>query len=111
MSEYKDTLKVLSDKTLEYVLNALVYLISSSIPSRCGSTVNMSIIGPNETLIVNVGDSRTYSIKNGNISLRSRDDSLVFRNLNPQTREDRDRLRFHKRNNIITNLTYFTYFN
>ena len=38
-------------------------------------------------------------IKNGNITIRSKDDSLVFKNLNPQTREERDRLRFHKRNN------------
>lgn len=103
MSEYKETLKVLSSKTLEDVLNALIYLISSNIPSHSGSTINMSIIGPNDTLIVNIGDSRTYSIKNGIISIRSKDDSLVFKNLNPQTREERDRLRFHKRNNIITN--------
>lgn len=103
MSEYEDTLKILSSKTLEDVLNALIYLISSNIPSHSGSTVNMSIIGPNDTLIVNIGDSRTYSIKNGNITIRSKDDSLVFKNLNPQTREERDRLRFHKRNNIITN--------
>lgn len=103
MSEYKDTLKILSSKTLEDVLNALIYLISSNIPSHSGSTINMSIIGPNDTLIVNIGDSRTYSIKNGNITIRSKDDSLVFKNLNPQTREERDRLRFHKRNNIITN--------
>ena len=103
MSEYEDTLKVLSAKTLEDVLNALIYLISSSIPSRCGTTINMSIIGPQETFIVNIGDSRTYSIKNENISIRSKDDSLVFRDLNPQTTEERDRLRFHKRNNIITN--------
>lgn len=103
MSEYEDTLKILSSKTLEDVLNALIYLISSNIPSHSASTVNMSIIGPNDTLIVNIGDSRTYSIKNGNITIRSKDDSLVFKNLNPQTREERDRLRFHKRNNIITN--------
>ena len=31
MSEYEDTLKILSSKTLEDVLNALIYLISSNI--------------------------------------------------------------------------------
>ena len=103
LSEYEKSLKTLSAKTLEDVLNALMYLISTNIPSRCGSTFNMSIVGPTETLIANVGDSRAYTVKNNEITLRSFDDSLVFRDLNPQTTEERNRLRFHKRNNIITN--------
>lgn len=102
-TEDKEALKIISAKTLEDVLNALMYLISTNIPSYCGSTLNMSIIGPTETLIANVGDSRAYTIKDGKITLRSKDDSAVFKRYNPQTEEERNRLRFHLKNNIITN--------
>lgn len=102
-SEDKESLKLLNAKNLEDVLTALMYLISTNIPSYSGSTLNMSVIGPKETLIANVGDSRTYTIKDGKITLRTKDDSIVFNKYNPQTEEERDKLRFHKKNNIITN--------
>ena len=102
-SEDQEALRTLNSKSLEDVLNALMYLISTEIPSLSGSTLNMSIIGPKETLIANVGDSRTYIIKNGKITLITRDDSIVFKKYNPQTEEERNKLRFHKKNNIITN--------
>jgi len=102
-TEDKNSLKILNASNLEDVLNALIYLISINIPSYCGSTLNMSIIGPKETLIANVGDSRTYIIKDGKISLLTKDDSVVFREYNPKTTEERDKLRFHRKNNVITN--------
>lgn len=102
-SEDKNSLKLLDAKNLEDVLNALMYIISINIPINSGSTLNMSIIGPNETLIANVGDSRTYIIKDGKLSLVTKDDSVVFKKYNPQTTEEREKLRFHKKNNIITN--------
>lgn len=102
-TEEKEVLKKLNEKTLEDILNALMYLISTNIPKLSGATLNMSIICPDKTLIVNIGDSRTYTIKNGKITLRTKDDSLVFKKFNPQTETDRNRLRFHKDNNILTN--------
>ena len=79
-----------------------MYIISINIPINSGSTLNMSIIGPNETLIANVGDSRTYIIKDGKLSLVTKDDSVVFKKYNPQTTEKREKLRFHKKNNIFS---------
>lgn len=102
-SEDVNSLKILNKKNLEDVLNALIYIISTIIPSYSGSTLNMSIIGPEETLIANVGDSRTYTIKDGIITLRTKDDSMVFKKYNPQTEEERNKLRFHKKNNILIN--------
>lgn len=102
-SEDKDELKNINSKNLEDVLNALVYLISTRIPPSSGSTLNMSIIGQKTTLIANIGDSRTYTIKQNKINLETTDDSLVFSKYNPQTSLERDNLRFHKLNHIITN--------
>ena len=45
-SEDINSLKYLNKQNLEDVLNALMYLISTNIPTYCGSTLNMSIIGP-----------------------------------------------------------------
>ena len=101
--EDKEILKELNEKTLEDVLNALMYLISTSIPTNSGATLSMSIITPNKTIIANIGDSRTYTIKNGTITLRTFDDSLVFKRYHPQTKEDRNKLRFHKHNHILIN--------
>lgn len=97
------SLKYLDEKTFEDVLNALIYLISNKLPEESGSTLNMSIIGPTKTLIANVGDSRTYIVKDNKIILKTTDDSLVFYKYKPTTSEQRDKLRFHKKNNIITN--------
>lgn len=102
-NEDKNELKKINSKNLEEVLNGLIYLISKQIPLSSGSTLNMSIIGPETTLIANIGDSRTYTIKKDKINLETFDDSLVFLKYNPQTEEERNKLRFHKQNNIITN--------
>ena len=102
-TEDKNSLKLLNESNFEDVLNALIYLISTNIPAYCGSTLNMSIIGPKKTLIANVGDSRTYIIKDGKLSLLTKDDSVVFRKYNPKTTEEREKLRFHRKNNVITN--------
>lgn len=102
-SEDEETLKILNEQNLEAVLNALMYLISTNIPINSGATLNMSIICPEITLIVNIGDSRTYTIKDGKINIRTKDESVAFERFNPTTREERDNLRFLKSNNIITN--------
>ena len=101
--ENRESLKYLDKQNLEDVLNGLIYLISTHIPHYSGSTLNMSIIGPNVTFVINVGDSRTYMVKDGKISLVTNDDSLIFRKYNPKTRDERNKLRFHKKNNIIVN--------
>lgn len=102
-TEDKNSLKLLDKSSLEDVLNALIYLISTKIPAYCGSTLNMSIVGPKETLIANIGDSRTYIVKDGKLSLLTKDDSVVFKNYNPRTKEEREKLRFHRKNNVIMN--------
>ena len=102
-TEDKEQLKTLNERNLEDALHALMYLISNKIPNNSHTTLSMSIICPDRTLIVNIGDSRTYTIKDSEITLRTKDDSLVFEKHHPQTAEDRDKLRFHKKNNIILN--------
>lgn len=102
-SEDINSLKYLNKKNLEDVLSALIYLISAKIPQSSGATLNMSIIGPTETLIANIGDSRTYTIKDNKITLQTTDDSLIFSKYKPTNSDERNKLRFHKENHIIIN--------
>lgn len=102
-SEDEEILKSLNKKNFEDVLNALMYLISTTIPNLSGATLNMSIICPDKTLIANIGDSRTYTKKDGKLTLRTEDDSLVFKKLHHQSEKERNKLRFHKQNHILTN--------
>lgn len=102
-SEDKDNLPTLDEIILEKILTLLMYLISDRMPYYAGTTLNMSIICPEITIIANVGDSRAYTIKDGEITLRTKDDSQAFDKFKPVTENQRDQLRFYRQNNIVTN--------
>lgn len=99
-----DNLGHLHELYIDDKLTTIIKLMQEKIlPPNCGTTLNMSIIGPKKTFIVNIGDSRVYSIKNKNIELITRDDSMAFIMYHPRTSNQRDALRFYKDNNIISN--------
>lgn len=66
------------------------------------ATLSMAIIGKNETLIVNIGDSRIYTFKNGELMQQTRDDSEVQRLYDEEIIPFKEIMRFHKYNNYIT---------
>lgn len=69
---------------------------------KCGSTFTGSIIGKNQTVIANVGDSRAYTVMNGEINQITTDHSLVQRMYNAREIHNKDDMRFHKKSNVIT---------
>lgn len=99
----KKNLESLNTSSLTEILTNLISIISHKIPNQSGATLNMSIIGPNNTLIVNIGDSRTYTIQNKMITLRTQDNSLAFQKYHPKNNTQRNMLRFFRKNNILTN--------
>lgn len=100
----QEKLEQLDEKTLKrQLMREINEIKDNDFPIHGGTTLNMSIIGPEKTYIINVGDSRTYSIKDNEITLRTQDDSYAFERFNPVTKEERDNLRFYSLNNIITN--------
>lgn len=96
-------LKDLNKYTLEEFLYTVMYEIILNIPPFSGTTLNLSIICPDKTLIANIGNSRIYTIKDGKLTLQTNDDSLSFEKFKPKTSLERDYLRFYKNNNEITN--------
>ena len=74
-----------------------------------GTTLTFALMGERETFICNVGDSRAYIIKNGDLTQITRDDSEVWEEFyerqNPRDlyTYKKDDLRFLPGNNVITN--------
>lgn len=100
----KYMLNHLNEYILEEMIYGLVkYLKNNNFPDNAGTTLSLSFIGPEQTIILNIGDSRAYTIKGNEISLRTHDDSLSFELFEPLTKKERDKLRFYKNNNVITN--------
>ena len=87
----------------EMMYRILDHLKNKEFPNEAGTTLNFSIIGPKKTFIINIGDSRAYTVKGTEMNLRTFDDSLAFELFEPTTKEERDRLRFYCKNNVITN--------
>lgn len=98
----KETVQTINKTQLKNILLKTILFSSMEMPEKSGTTLNMSLILPDKTFIINVGDSRTYTLKDGEITLQTRDDSYAFEYLQPNSREERDKIRFYKQNNIIT---------
>lgn len=68
------------------------------------TTLTAALVGENETLIINVGDSRTYYFTDGELFQVTKDDSLVWKLFyrNGKGKYKKDELRFLKLNGVIT---------
>lgn len=77
---------------------------------KAGSTLVCAIVTDRETLILNIGDSRAYTVNNGQLNLITEDESLVWFQLKERlhdehrqmTMDDVSDLRFAPNNNQIT---------
>ena len=69
--------------------------------NEMGTTLTCAIVTNNKTLVLNIGDSRCYLMKDTNLKQITDDDSTVYEQYEAGilTKDD---LRFHPRNNIVT---------
>ncbi len=67
-----------------------------------GTTLVCALIGQDQTLISNVGDSRGYAVKDGVLSQITIDDSVVEEEFEKGRIPTREAMRFHTRSNEIT---------
>lgn len=96
------------------MLHQLVIKINQEVyekyHDKAGSTLVAGVVTEKETIIVNVGDSRAYTIKDGSLSLNTEDNSKVWLEMRDQVRKEKrlptlrdiDNLRFAEGNNLIT---------
>jgi PPM family protein phosphatase len=61
--------------------------------SRMGTTASILVLNGNEAIISNIGDSRIYRVRDGNISLLTKDHTenmtLISNNINPSNKKGR----------------------
>lgn len=69
--------------------------------NEMGTTLTCAIVTNNKTLVLNIGDSRCYLMKDTNLKQITDDDSTVYEQYEAG-KLTKDDLRFHPRNNIVT---------
>lgn len=88
------------------LINEYLHTILDDLPSEKalngGTTLVTALVGKNETLLVNIGDSRVYTMKNGKIKQETKDQSLS-QQLYEIGELDEDVMRFYYQNNVIDN--------
>ena len=86
------------DKIIRKIANELDYELGIG-----GSTTFVcAVIGKDETIITNVGDSRAYLVKDGRLEQVSVDDAFVQEQYEKGKIPSKDAMRFHKKANVIT---------
>lgn len=108
IKEWFNTLEVSdfsNEDTLVAKLGQKLNSISQQIcklKCNAGTTFVCAIVAKNNTVIVNVGDSRAYVVNGNNFKQISKDDSIgekLYEGGNIKTRDD---IRFHINGNVIT---------
>lgn len=86
-------------KLLRIKLKNIMYDLDASL--LAATTLSMAVIGKNQTLIANIGDSRIYSYTNNKLKQETRDDSEVQTLLEEKTIIDKELTRFYKSSNVL----------
>lgn len=87
---------------LDDELNEISNKIFDKFGGNGGATFVGAIVGEEETLLSNVGDSRGYMLKGRELIPITRDQAVVQNLFESGEIEERDDMRFHKSSNIIT---------
>lgn len=97
-------------KELKSNLIVMLYDVLNDLKFNSGAaTLSAAIVGENETIIVNIGDSRIYTYKNGNLKQETIDDSEVEFLYHEEVIPSRELMRFHKKSNVITQAIDFNH--
>ena len=87
------------EESLEYMLDTV--FDDLKIKYDIETTLSAAIIGENETLIANIGDSRIYTVQNNILKQETRDDSEVQELLEDEVIVDKELMRFSHGSNEL----------
>lgn len=93
------------EKKIFLELNQLVDYIDETIRKKCasgGTTLALSLVCNENTFFINIGDSRIYTYTKNNLVQISEDHSICWQKYSQGTIKEKDDIRFHKQNNLIT---------
>lgn len=90
---------------LVYEMQVLMNVIDNIVRKNCnggGTTLATALILKNNTIFINIGDSRIYIKNNNDFFQLSKDHSIVWDMYERGEIANKDDMRFHKYNNLIT---------
>ena len=100
--KYYNNIKEIEESLSDEIHFKIQPAVESKTGHSGGSTLVCAIIGKNETLITNVGDSRAYYIKDGRLEQLSREDTEAQRNLEKGKTPSKEASRFDMDSNQLT---------
>lgn len=89
------------------ILNNYICMINNELYKefeghpKCGTTLTCAIVNKQDTIVANVGDSRTYAIIKDKLVQLTKDDSHIWE-LYERGIISKDQIRFHVLNNILS---------
>ena len=99
---YNDSVKNILEDLLEEIQLKVQVKVETDTWEVGGSTLVCAIIGKNDTLISNVGDSRAYITQKGKLVQISREDSVAHENYLKRNINNKEAERFDEESNFIT---------
>lgn len=91
---YKDVASI--EESLKAIIQEISFDVDWHLYGMGGATIVCAIIGKNNTIIINVGDSRAYIIKKGKLEQVTIDDAIVQEEFEKGNIPNKDAMRFHR---------------
>lgn len=98
---FETSVEGLKDDLIDEIELKIQPAVSAETWEQGGSTLVCALIGKNDTLIANVGDSRAYIAKKGKIIQLSREDTIAQKHLEQGIVPTKEAARFDHESNIL----------
>ena len=98
---YETSVDELREDLLKQINESIIPSVKDKTSNSGGSTLVCAIVGKNDTMVLNVGDSRAYIAKDGDLKQISREDTLTQEKLELGRLPNKDIARFDPESNQI----------
>ena len=99
--DYYENIALLKESLQEFIENDIQLEVQEKTSKVGASTLVCALVGKNNTLVVNVGDSRAYLAKDGKLIQISREDTAAQENFENGKTPSKEATRFDKESNCI----------
>lgn len=98
---YETSVDGLKEDLLKQINESIIPSVKDKTSNGGGSTLVCAIVGKNDTMVLNVGDSRAYIAKDGDLKQISREDTMTQKKLERGILPNKDIARFDPQSNMI----------
>ena len=98
---YETSVDGLKEDLLKQINESIIPSVKDKTSNEGGSTLVCAIVGKNDTMVLNVGDSRAYIAKDGDLKQISREDTMTQQKLELGMLPNKDIARFDPQSSRI----------